>query len=102
MKAVGMALELRPGCYAEYKKRHDEVWTDLSDLLSQAGLSNYSIYRHGLTLFAYVEVENPAALLALAGEELMQKWWRYMEPLMECNEDSSPKITMLEEVFHMD
>ena len=102
MARVGFAMQLKPGNETEYKKRHDEVWTDLSDLLSQAGLSNYSIYRHGLTLFAYVEVENPAALLALAGEELMQKWWRYMEPLMVCNEDSSPKVTILEEVFHMD
>ena len=102
MARVGFAMQLKPGNETEYKKRHDEVWTDLSDLLSQAGLSNYSIYRHGLTLFAYVEVENPASLLALAGEELMQKGWRYMEPLMECNEDSSPKVTILEEVFHMD
>ena len=68
MARVGFAMQLKPGNEAEYKKRHDEVWPDLSDLLSQAGLSNYSIYRHGLTLFAYVEVENPASLLALAGE----------------------------------
>ena len=34
--------------------------------------------------------------------ELTWKWWRYMEPLMECNEDSSPKIEPIPQVFHMD
>ncbi|MBI93585.1 MAG: L-rhamnose mutarotase, partial [Gemmatimonadaceae bacterium] len=33
---------------------------------------------------------------------MMQQWWRYMEPLMECNSDASPVIVHLEEAFHMD
>ena len=34
--------------------------------------------------------------------ELTWKWWRYMEPLMECNEDSSPVIEVIHQVFHLD
>ena len=29
---------LNPGCVAEYKKRHDEIWPELSALLTEAGV----------------------------------------------------------------
>ena len=102
MERVSFVMHIQPGSEAEYEKRHDEVWPDLAVLLSDAGIRNYSIFIHGLTLFAYLEIENAAALEALKEEELMWKWWRYMGPLMECNEDSSPKVEVIREVFHMD
>ncbi|MBM3265427.1 MAG: L-rhamnose mutarotase, partial [candidate division Zixibacteria bacterium] len=38
MKPVGLALKLRPGCYAEYKKRHDELWPELGDVMRENGI----------------------------------------------------------------
>ncbi|MGB9142439.1 MAG: L-rhamnose mutarotase, partial [Aestuariivirga sp.] len=35
---------LKPGMEAEYKRRHDEIWPELLDLLHAAGISEYSIY----------------------------------------------------------
>ncbi len=35
-------------------------------------------------------------------QDVMKKWWAYMEPLMECNADHSPKVTELKCVFHME
>jgi len=35
---------LNPGCVAEYKKRHDEIWPELVTLLQATGISDYSIY----------------------------------------------------------
>ena len=102
MARVGFRMQLKPGNEEEYKRRHDEVWPDLARLLRETGIRNYSIYRDGTTLFARLEIDDPEALEGLAREELMRKWWRYMEPLMECNADSSPIVTPLEEVFHMD
>lgn len=102
MARVGFRMQLKPGNEEEYRRRHDEVWPELARLLRDTGIRNYSIYRDGETLFAYLEIDDPAALEGLAREELMKKWWRYMEPLMECNPDSSPVVTPLEEAFHMD
>ena len=87
---------------AEYRQRHNDIWPELVELLRAKGLKNYTIFRRDLDLFGYLETDNPMAMLELPQEELMQKWWTYMEPLMECNEDSSPKINLLEESFHMD
>ena len=53
MKAVGQALKLRPGCYDEYKKRHDELWPELADVMRSHGV-NMAIYRFEDTLFNMV------------------------------------------------
>ena len=102
MAGVGFKMTLKPGNEVEYKERHDEVWPEMLSLLSQRGIRNYSIYRDALTLFAYLEIDDPCVLDNLPREEVVRKWWRYMEPLMECNGDSSPVMNPLEEVFHMD
>ncbi len=45
---------LKPGFEAEYQKRHDEIWPELSKALADAGVSDYSIFldEETLTLFA--------------------------------------------------
>ena len=47
-------MKLRPGCKAEYKKRHDAIWPELKDLLKKAGIRDYTIYldEETNTLFA--------------------------------------------------
>ena len=102
MARVSFRMNLKPGNEAEYKKRHDEIWPELTRLLQDTGIRNYTIFRDGLTLFAYLEIDEPAALDELPGNELMRKWWVYMEPLMVYNDDSTPAVTMLEEAFHQD
>ena len=102
MARVGFRMNLKPGNEVEYKKRHDEIWPELTQLLHDTGIRNYTIFRDGLTLFAYLEIDDPGALDELPGYELMRKWWTYMEPLMVYNDDSTPAVTTLEEAFHED
>ncbi len=47
-------MKLKPGFEAEYKKRHDAIWPELSRELKRAGISDYSIFldQRTLTLFA--------------------------------------------------
>ncbi len=41
-------LEIRPGYEEEYKKRHDEIWPEMVQMLKEAGLRNYNIFRYGI------------------------------------------------------
>ena len=50
-------LEVRPGYEDEYKKRHEEIWPEMVDMLQNAGIRNYSIFRHSLTFFGYFETD---------------------------------------------
>ena len=54
MQRVAFKMQLKPGFENEYKKRHDEIWPELSQALSDAGISDYSIFldEESLTLFA--------------------------------------------------
>lgn len=96
-------MKLKPGVIAEYKRRHDEIWPELSQALSAAGISDYSIFldEESLTLFAVQKLSETNTAAWLPQTEIMQKWWAYMAPLMEVNPDNSPVCTELPEIFHL-
>ena len=77
---------------------------ELKALLSQNGVSDYSIYWDKETniLFAFQKTEGGAGSQDLGNTEIVQKWWDYMADIMEVNPDNSPVSIPLPEVFHMD
>lgn len=79
-------------------------WPELKALLSESGVSNYSIYWDKETniLFAYQEVEGESGSQDLGNTEIVKKWWDYMADIMKVNPDNSPVSIPLPEVFHMD
>lgn len=95
-------MKLLPGFEATYKKRHDEIWPELVELLKEAGISQYHIFldKEG-SLFAAMQVENEEAINNLAGHPVMKKWWNFMKDIMETNADNSPTSIPLEEVFYL-
>jgi L-rhamnose mutarotase len=103
MQRVAFKMKLFKGCEEEYKKRHDELWPELKKLLKEAGIKDYSIFldKETNSLFAYLTIENQIMLDELPGHPVMQRWWAFMKDMMETNEDSSPVITSLKEVFHL-
>ena len=104
MKRHAFTMQLKPGAVAEYKKRHDEIWPELSAALRAAGISDYSIFldETTLTLFAVQKQADNNTAADLPNHPIVKKWWAYMSPLMEVNADNSPKCGNLREVFHLD
>ncbi len=104
MKRVAFKMKLKVGHEEEYKKRHDEIWPELEEKLSRAGIYDYSIFldKETLTLFAVQKLKDKNTVEELPSKEIMKKWWDYMKGIMETNPDNSPVTTSLEEVFHMD
>ena len=97
-------MKLKPGVVAEYKKRHDEIWPELSRAIRDAGISDYSIFldEETLTLFAVQKQTDNNTAADLPNHPIVKKWWAYMAPLMEVNPDNSPQCGSLTEVFHLD
>jgi len=104
MKRVAFKMKLKAGYEEEYKRRHDEIWPELTEKLSRAGIYDYSIFldKKTLTLFAVQKLKDNNTVEELPSKEIMEKWWDYMKDIMETNPDNSPVTTSLEEVFHMD
>jgi len=97
-------MQLKPGFEEEYKKRHDEIWPELSQLLTDAGVSNYSIFLdpETLVLYGYQELTDDNTSDDLPRLDIMKEWWAYMQDIMDSNPDNSPVVKPLNEVFHMD
>ncbi|MBL1242587.1 MAG: L-rhamnose mutarotase [OCS116 cluster bacterium] len=104
MTAYAWVLEVRTGYEDEYKKRHDEIWPEMLETLKTAGIHNYNIFRHGLTLFGFFETEDlEAAKSHLAKCPTNEKWGKWMDPIMKIDIDpttSFPYLLPLQ--FHME
>jgi L-rhamnose mutarotase len=104
VKRNAFKMKLKPGNVSEYKKRHDEIWPELSAALRAAGVSDYSIFldEETLTLFAVQKLTEKNTAAGLPKLPIVRKWWDSMAPLMEVHPDQSPMATPLKEVFHLD
>ena len=72
---------IKPGMQAEYKRRHDEIWPEMKQVLKDAGICNYTIWSDGETLFGYYECEKGIAYAeqAQAGSPVVDRWNEYMQ-----------------------
>jgi L-rhamnose mutarotase len=96
-------MKLKPGFQEEYRRRHDAIWPELSDLLRDTGIRDYSIFldEGTMTLFAYLRIGDAAALDGLPARPVMQRWWDYMQDIMDTHPDHSPVTQPLNEVFYL-
>ena len=103
MQRVAFKMQLHKGSEEEYKKRHDALWPELQQLLTATGIRDYSIFLDETTngLFGVLKVPNAAKLDELPLHPVMQKWWAFMQDIMETNADNSPVSISLKEVFYM-
>ena len=96
-------MQLNPGMEEEYRKRHDEIWPELVDLLHKAGVSDYSIHLDPETniLFGLLTRPKSHGMAALPDEPVMKRWWAYMADIMASNPDNSPIVKDLVPVFYL-
>ena len=104
MSIHAFKMQLKPGVIDEYRRRHDAIWPELSALLTQSGIGNYSIFldEGALSLFAVLTLAEDNDRDALPDHPVMKRWWNYMAPLMEVEPDNRPVETPLPMIFHHD
>ena len=97
-------MKLYEGQAEEYKKRHNELWDEMIDMIHEHGGKNYSIFLDEETnvLFGYIEIEDEEKWAKCADTPINRKWWDFMAPIMETNPDNSPVSKDLVEMFHLD
>jgi L-rhamnose mutarotase len=103
MNRIAFKMQLHKGQAEEYKKRHDEIWPELSNLLKESGIRDYSIFldEETHTLFATLKVKSLKKLDALPSYEIMKKWWKHMATIMHTQQDNAPISVPLKEVFYL-
>lgn len=105
MEHMAWTGRIRPGCRAEYEKRHREIWPEMVQVLKDAGICNYSIFCVNDVLFGYYECEKGVAFAEKVQAEspVVDRWNAYMKDILELEMDpdtgAQPK---LEQVFRLD
>ncbi|MTI59042.1 MAG: L-rhamnose mutarotase [Firmicutes bacterium] len=96
---VGFKLKLKnENVQEEYKKRHDQIWPEMLEVLDKAGIKNYSIWNSGQDLFGYYEVKNlDYSDRVQAESEIVAKWNVYMQDLLESRVDDDSNVFPVKE-----
>ena len=85
---MGMMIGIKPEYIAEYKKYHAETWSEILQSLTNAHISNYSIFlkEPENILFGYWEYTGndfEADMKKVAKLEITQKWWAICMPMQQ-------------------
>lgn len=101
---VAFRMRLFPGKAEEYRRRHDAIWPELVDLLSAAGIRDYSIFLDPETdaLFAVLERRRGHVMDDLPNHPVMQRWWAMMADIMETKAGNEPVSVPLQPMFRME
>jgi L-rhamnose mutarotase len=98
----GFVLRVKPGKVDEYVAAHRDVWPEMLEALSVAGIRNYTIFRAENEMFGYFEADDlDRAERYLAAQEVSTRWQDAMADLLI---DRVPNggPTPLEEIFRLD
>lgn len=102
MERFAWKARLKPGMKQEYIKRHDEIWPEMTQLLNDAGIHNYTIWCVGDELFGYYEAEKGVdfASKSQAGSPVVDRWNEHMKDVMVMEIDPETGTAyQLEQVF---
>lgn len=104
MQRIAFLMEIKPGTEAEYQRRHQQVWPEMEAELKAAGAHNYSIFRDGVHLFAYLEVDDVNRYRDyLAASKVAATWETHMSDILIREVDPATNFpALLPEVFHLD
>ena len=100
---IAFRMNLNPGQAAEYEKRHDEIFPELSQALKDAGVSDYTIWLDPESnhLFGILTRTDNHTMAKLPDTAIMKRWWKHMADIMETHPDNVPVQVPLKQVFYL-
>ena len=103
MASHAFRMQLKPGMAEEYRRRHDEIWPELAELLRDAGIHDYSIFLDPETgaLFATLKLREDNKRDTLPSHPIMRRWWDHMADIMEVEPGNKPREWPLVPMFHL-
>ena len=105
MERYAWKAKVKDGMIEEYRRRHDEIWEEMKEVLKSAGICNYSIWLVGNDLFGYYECEKGIDFAAKtqASSPVVDRWNEYMKDVMVMEMDPvTGAQPIMEQVFIME
>lgn len=112
MTRYGSVVRLKDDKIDEYKRLHATVWPEVSRMIKECHIGNYSIYLRRLDdgchyLFSYFEytgADFAADMAKMAADPATQRWWDCCKPchVLLADRREGEWWAGMEEVFHLD
>lgn len=97
MERVGWCGVLNPEGVDEYVRKHEQIWPEMAQMLSDVGFRNYSIFVLGNQVFGRYETENAeASIRGQRDAPIREQWSEHMKGLMV-----RPGTTRMREVMFL-
>lgn len=99
MEKYAWRARIKKGKIEEYIRRHDAIWEEMKEVLSAAGICNYTIWRSGYDLFGYYECKKGVEYAAQVQNTspTVARWNNYMRDVMDMEPDpqtgAQPRLT---------
>lgn len=94
-------VRLKPGCLAEWRRRHEVIWPELVEQERRCGVVQMTIFEADPILYVYSEVLERSSWDKLIQTEVHKRWVEYMADLSASSlDDSTVAREDLPEVFH--
>ena len=102
MEKYAWKARLLSGMREEYIRRHREIWPEVQQVLTVAGIVNYTVWLSGNELFGYYEclrgIEHAAQVQR--NSPVVARWNEYMRDVMVMDADPvTGAQPLLEQVF---
>lgn len=103
MERACFTFEIEPGAAAEYARRHEEVWPELVDVLTTSGARNYTLFRRGTQVIAYLEChpDRDTVFARIGASEVNTRWSAYFQDIIVALTDEDGELFWAEEVWHL-
>jgi L-rhamnose mutarotase len=105
-----LTLDLKndPALIAEYKRRHQKVWPEITKSIKDSGIEDMEIYLLGTRMFMIMEVNELFSFATKAEADRqnpkVQEWenlmWKFQHPLPEAK--PGEKWLLMERVFKLE
>jgi L-rhamnose mutarotase len=104
MERLLFFIYLYEGKEAEYDKRHDELWPDMAQALTDCGWTNYTLFRNGTTVVGYCEAVPDVATAAkkMGATEVNARWQESFKDIIRHITDREGNLLSYREVWHHD
>jgi L-rhamnose mutarotase len=105
-----LTLDLKddPTLIAEYKRRHEKIWPEITESIRNSGVVDLEIYLLGTRMFMIMEVNENFSFEAKAAADRLntkvRQWedlmWRFQQPLPQAA--AGEKWMLMERIFKLE
>ena len=99
--AVLFIYRLMPGMGPDYDRAHQAVWPEILELIDQAGIYDYQIWRHGELVVSRMRTRDgyDRAAAVTAASTVQKRWTESMSHIFADIADADGEPLWLDEVF---